>query len=153
MKVLIVFLALLMINISFLSYHADMDRYVKLQTNLKAAAEEAAVGASLCQDEEQYGKGYLVIDENDAEEYISFVAEEIEGTLPDFIEADVRYEMKIFDDIKGYDGMEMYGLEDAYPSVWVKLVVDSKDLFRLPFLEKTQTNRSAIYQWDTWKDN
>ena len=41
MKVLIVFLGLLMINISFLSYHADMDRYVKLQTNLKAAAEEA----------------------------------------------------------------------------------------------------------------
>ena len=42
MKVLIVFLGLLLINLSFLSYHSDIDRFEKLQINLKAAAEEAA---------------------------------------------------------------------------------------------------------------
>ncbi|MBQ2868122.1 MAG: hypothetical protein IJE87_07095, partial [Firmicutes bacterium] len=117
MKVLIVFLGLLLINISFLSYHSDMDRYVKLQTNLKAAAEEAAAGASLCQEEEQYGKGYLVIDEFGAEEYVTFIAEEVERSLPESMEADVTYEMKIFDDRKGYEDMEEYGLEEMYPAV------------------------------------
>ncbi|MBQ6686794.1 MAG: hypothetical protein IJM99_11875 [Firmicutes bacterium] len=151
MKVLIVFLGLLLINISFLSYHSDMDRYVKLQTNLKAAAEEAAAGASLCQEEEQYGKGYLVIDEFGAEEYVTFIAEEVERSLPESMEADVTYEMKIFDDRKGYEDMEEYGLEEMYPAVWVRMTINSRDLFRLPFLEKTRSVRSAVYQWDTWK--
>ena len=150
MKILIVFLGLLLINISFLSYHSDMDRYVKLQTNLKAAAEEAAAGASLCQDEEQYGKGYLVIDALEAEEYVSFVAEDMERRLPEYMDADVLYEMKIFDDQKGYEGIESYGLEETLPAVWVCMTINSKDLFRLPFLEKRVTNRSAAYQWDTW---
>ena len=153
MKVLIVFLGLLLINVSFLSYHSDMDRYITLQTNLKAAAEEAAAGASLCQDEEQYGKGCLVIDPSGAEEYVAFVAKDMERRLPGFMEAQVEYEMKIFDDVKGYEGIENYGVDEAYPAVWVRLTVNSKDLFRLPFLEKSQTKRSAVYQWDTWKGN
>ena len=150
MKVLIVFLGLLLINVSFLAYQSDMDRYVKLQTNLKAAAEDAAAGASLCQDEAEYGKGYLVIDNFEAEEYVSFVAEDVKRKLPDYLEADVQYEMKIFDDSKGYEGAELYGLEKMLPAVWVRFTINSKDIFRLPFLEKTETHRSAVYQWDTW---
>ena len=150
MKVLIVFLGLLLINISFLAYQSDMDRYVKLQTNLKAAAEDAAAGASLCQDEEAYGKGYLVIDDAKAEEYVSFVAEDMKRRLPEYMGAEVRYEMKIFDDSKGYEGAELYDLEKMLPAVWVRFTINSKDIFRLPFLEKTETNRSAVYQWDTW---
>lgn len=150
MKVLIVFLGLLLINVSFLAYQSDMDRYAKLQTNLKAAAEDAAAGASLCQDEVEYGKGYLVIDDIKAEEYVSFVAEDMKRRLPEYMEADVRYEMKIFDDSKGYEGAELYDLEKMLPAVWVRFTINSKDIFRLPFLEKTETNRSAVYQWDTW---
>ncbi|MBR2001309.1 MAG: hypothetical protein IJ994_03265 [Firmicutes bacterium] len=151
MKVLIVFLGLLLINLSFLSYHSDLDRYEKLQTQLKAAAEEAAAGASLCQDEAQYGKGYLVIDGTAAEEYVTFVTDHVEQALPEYMDAEVSYEMRIFDDEKGYDGIEEYGVSEPYPAVWVRMTADSKDLFRLPFLEKTRTKRSAIYQWDTWK--
>ena len=151
MKVLIIFLGLLLINLSFLSYHSDIDRFEKLQINLKAAAEEAAAGASLCQDETQYGKGFLVIDGNCAEEYVAFVAEDVERRLPDRMEAEVKYEMKIFDDEKGYDGIEEYGVSESLPAVWVRMTVHSKDLFRLPLLEKTETKRSAVYQWNTWK--
>ncbi|MBQ8589569.1 MAG: hypothetical protein IJ486_03850, partial [Firmicutes bacterium] len=151
MKVLIVFLALLLVNISFLSYHSDMDRYEKLQVNLKAAAEEAAAGAALCQEESQYGKGFLVIDRTGAEEYVAFMAEDMERRLPKAMEAEVEYELKIFDDEKGYDGLEVYGISETYPAVWVRMTVTSRDMFRLPFLEKTVTKRSAVYQWDTRK--
>jgi len=151
MKVLIVFLGLLMINVSFLSYHSDMDRFEKMQITLKAAAEEAAAGAALCQEEEQYGKGLLVIDEKGAEDYISFVAKDVEHKLPKVMEAKVDYEMEIYDDEKGYRGMEERGIEEEFPAVWVRLTVHSRDLFRLPFLERTVTKRSAVYQWDTWK--
>ena len=152
MKILIVFLGLLLINISFLSYHSDLDRFEKMQVTLKAAAEEAAAGAALCQDEAQYGKGFLVIDRQGAEEYVEFVAGDVERRLPSSMEAQVDYEMEIFDDEKGYDGIETHGGMEAYPAVWVRLTVHSRDLFRLPFLEKTVTKRSAIYQWDTWKE-
>lgn len=152
MKILIVFLGLLLINISFLSYHSDLDRFEKMQVTLKAAAEEAAAGAALCQDEAQYGKGFLVIDRRGAEEYVEFVAGDVERRLPSSMEAQVDYEMEIFDDEKGYDGIETHGGMEAYPAVWVRLTVHSRDLFRLPFLEKTVTKRSAIYQWDTWKE-
>ncbi len=150
MKVLIVFLGLLLINVSFLSFQSDMDRFEKLQITLKAAAEEAAAGAALCQDEAQYGKGFLVIDSDGAEEYISFVADDVERRLPVHMEAQVDYEMQIFDDEKGYDGMTERGVEKEYPAVWVRLTLCSRDLFRLPFLEKTVVRRSATYQWDTW---
>lgn len=152
MKILIVFLGLLLINISFLSYHSDLDRFEKMQVTLKAAAEEAAAGAALCQDEAQYGKGFLVIDRRGAEEYVDFVAGDVERRLPPSMEAQVDYEMEIFDDEKGYDGIEAHGGMEAFPAVWVRLTVHSRDLFRLPFLEKTVTKRSAIYQWDTWKE-
>lgn len=152
MKVLIVFLGLLMIHISFLSYHSDMDRFEKMQTALKAAAEEAAAGAALCQEEEQYGKGLLVIDKKEAEHYVSFVAKDIETKLPQTMEARVDYEMEIYDDETGYQGIKRRGIEEEFPAVWVRLTVKSRDLFRLPFLEKTVTKRSAVYQWNTWKE-
>ena len=151
MKVLIVFLGLLMINVSFLSYHSDMDRFEKMQITLKAAAEEAAAGAALCQEETQYGKGFLVIDEKGAEEYVSFVAKDVERKLPQSMEAKVDYEMEIYDDEKGYSRMEQHGIEEEVPAVWVRLTAHSKDLFRLPFLEKKVTRRSAVYQWNNWK--
>lgn len=151
MKILIVFLGILLINVSFLAFDSDMDRYEKLQVVLKAAAEEAAAGAALCQDEAQYGKGFLVIDSRAAEEYAAFAAADVERRLPEPMGAKVNYEMKIFDDAKGYDGIENCGVSGESPAVWIRLTATGKDLFRLPFVSQTVTKRSAVYQWDTWK--
>lgn len=150
MKPFIVFLALLIVNVSFLSFHSDMTRYEKLQVYLKAAAEEAACGGALFQDEEAYGRGVLAIKENEAQNYVNFVMEQTESELQKSIAGKVEYEVEIFDDQRGYDRCEEYGLKPGTPAVRVSMLVTCRDLFRLPFLRVEQIRRSSVYQWQNF---
>ena len=138
MKIFIVFLAMMLVLTSFIAFSADMDRYVKLQGHLKALAEECAAGAALFTDESRYAAGDMVIDQDSAEAYVDFLCGD-----------DIRPEMTIFDDEKGYSGLESYGLRKHKPTVAVTLVyTSSRDLFRLPFLEAHTVSRTATYQWE-----
>ena len=148
MKTFVVFLALMLLNVSFLSFHTDMDRYQKLQVYLKAAAEEAAAGGALCRDEEAFGSGLLAVREDDARRYAAFIIEGAEKELQESIGGSAEWKVEIFDDEKGYGGCEKYGLTQGLPAVLVSVNIKCRDLFRLPFLSVTSVKRSAVYQWE-----
>lgn len=138
---------MLLVNVSFLSFHSDMTRYQKLQVYLKAAAEEAACGSALFQDEEAYGRGILAIREQDADAYARFVMAQTDSELKKSIDGSVAYDLEIFDDERGYDGCTAYGLAPGMPAVRISMDVSCRDLFRLPFLRVERVRRSAVYQW------
>ena len=123
------FLALFIINMSFVVYQGDLDRYVRLQTFLKATAEEAACAAALYYDEEAYSRGFMEINQAEGEKYLEellFQAEEKLKLGGDF-------------SLTGY--MEVEDRE-----VMVTLELNCEDLFRLPYLKKDKVLRSAKYE-------
>ncbi|MEG1930140.1 MAG: hypothetical protein RR131_03275 [Anaerovorax sp.] len=138
MKVLIVFMALLVINVSFMVYQSDMGRYERIQNFLKATAEECAAGAALYYDETYYGTGKLVFNYKSGEDYVVYLLQNLGGNAQ--IQGDrIVYELAYEDDLLGYT-------REAVPSVTVSLKVGVKDLFRLPFLSVTEVTRKAKYQ-------
>ena len=148
MKVFIVFFAMLILNISFLSFNGDMDAYVKLQIHLKALAEESAAGASLFHDKERYGEGLLSIDETAANAYIQFLVQKREENDSLFSKGDISIDTFYFDDVKGYACCSEYRVCKEKPAVVVTLTYCGDDMFRLPFLFVDTASRTATYQWD-----
>ena len=148
MKTFLVFLAVMLLNISFLCFHSDMAHYQKLQVFLKAAAEECAGGGALYQDEEAFSQGKLVIKEEEAKKFAKALAEDTGNKLSGRAKGKLDITLQIFDDEKGYRGCEAYGLRDGTPSVYAELRLSCRDLFRLPFFTLTAVKRGAVYQWE-----
>ena len=148
MKTFIVFLALMLVFTAFLSYTSDMGRYVQLQNHLKALAEDCACGCSLFADEDEYSEGRLVIDEDSAQRYASFITREAVQSMPPLAKGHVSASVMIYDDAKGYDGSEAYGFVSGLPGTVVTLTYTGPDMFRLPFLTVTDITRTAVYQWE-----
>lgn len=144
MKVFLVFLSLLMVNVTFVTYQGDMNRYLQLRAFLKAEAEECAAGASLYYDEEAFSNGRMVIAETEARAYVNRITEEAAASHMIPPDGKLFWSMTIADDEKGYpDG-------ERDPSVTVNLHLNTPDLFRLPFLEVTEVSREAKYQLAGW---
>jgi hypothetical protein len=140
MKVLLVFLALMMLNLTFISYKGDLNRYLQLRTFLKAVAEESAGGAALYYDEEAFGFGNMIIKDRDAELFVDSLVMRAGQLLSLEDGESLDYEMVILDD---RDGGAARGLS---PTVEVILTLTSRDLFRLPFLTVEQVSRAAKYE-------
>ena len=137
MKVFIVFLGLLIINLSFLSYHEDMSRYIQAQTFLKALAEECAAGASLYYDEEKYSEGKMIFLYDECRKYTEATIEESKSRMPFSKDSGFQYQISYEDDLHG---------SGEIPAVIVEIKVNTEDLFRLPFLEWTEITRKAKYE-------
>ena len=144
MKVFLVFLALFLVNITFLVYQGDMNRYVQIQAFLKAVAEECAAGASLYYDEEEYGRGKMVIDKGEAMAYGDYIVSRAEGDPSLGGRGSLSWDMEIVDDNSEETG------EGNSPSVTVRIHLNTPDLFRLPFLEVCQVSRDARYEIAQW---
>jgi hypothetical protein len=142
MKVFIVFMALLIINVSFLSYQGDLGRYVRCQAFLKAVAEECAAGASLYYDEDAYSDGQLRFKYEESRAYIEHILEKSTQEMPLPRDSELDYSVAFQDDHLGY---EAESPEDI-PSVTVELTAKTEDLFRLPFLAVTEVKRAARYE-------
>ena len=140
MKVFIIFIALLIANITFISYQGDLNRYVRLQTYLKAVAEEAAAGAALYYDEVSYSHGSMIINKEEGEKYIKHLLIRAGQTLDLREGENLTAEMEVLDDSNGAADT------GASPAVTVTLSLTVTDLFRLPFLTKEQVVRSAKYE-------
>lgn len=138
MKVFIVFFALLIVNLSFMVYQSDMANYEQVQSYLKATAEECAAGASLYYDEASYSEGRLTFQYQEGEAYVKYLLEN-QKSNPLGKKAQVQYHMVYEDDTIGYSGNEI-------PSVTVLLKMQTPDLFRLPFLTRTEVVRMAKYE-------
>lgn len=139
MKVFMIFIALLIINTSFMTYHCDLNNYTKLQAYMKALAEDAAAGAALYYDEEAYGNGIMIINKIEGEKFISDLLTQADTRL-----GLVGNESLSFDfDIVDHRGEENLILP---PSVTVTIKFTGRELFRLPFLNHNLLVRSARYE-------
>jgi hypothetical protein len=139
MKVFIVFLGLLILNVSFITYHGDLNRYVRLQVYLKALAEEAAAGVAMYYDEDAYGSGAMIINRTEGEKYLNSLLKNAEKKLR--IEGgSLTAAVEVFDD---GDGASAMGIS---PWVTVTLGLTVPHLFRLTFLNREQVVRSARYE-------
>lgn len=139
MKVFIVFLGLLLINVSFLSYQGDLGRYTRCQMFLKAAAEECAAGAALYYDEAAYAEGKFQFRYDDGRELIEYLMQESRREMSLPCGSILTYEVLFQDDNTGYE-------EGSIPSVTVEITAVTGDLFRLPFLEVHEIKRAAKYE-------
>lgn len=147
MKTFLTFLGLLIVCLSLLCFTSDMDRYVKLQTHMKALAEDCAAGCVLFTDDESYAQGLVVFREGDAAEYVDFLLRKSESESPLFLNGALSAEIRLFDDEKGYEGLTAYHVRQIRPCSVVSLSWSGPDLFRLPFLSLTGAKRVAVYEW------
>lgn len=148
MKTFIIFLAFVLISVSCLCFNSDFNNFVQLQNHMKALAEDAAVGSALVLDSGEYSKGRLVIDEESARSYVSFLLEEAKKGYFSPRRGRLSWELHIFDDDKGYSGCEVYGLEPAKPASVVTIHFSSDSLFRMSIFSKNSVSRTASYQWE-----
>ncbi|NLP29845.1 MAG: hypothetical protein GX363_01800 [Clostridiales bacterium] len=137
MKVFIVFIGLLILNVTFITYQGDLNRYVQLQNYLKAVAEECASGASLYYDEEAYSEGLMVINRVEAIKYVEDRVGRAFDSLNLEEKESLSYDIEIIDDSSG---------ESLSPYVIVTLRLNTNDLFRLSFLKVNRVVRSAKYE-------
>jgi hypothetical protein len=140
MKVFLVFLAMLIVNTTFVVHQGDLNRYVRLQTFLKALCEEAAAGAALYYDEESYSHGFMVINQEEGEKYIDYLIVKAKDSLNLDGNENLTADIEIVDEENGVLELGMW------PSVTVTLYLNSRDLFRLPFIKREQVIRSARYE-------
>lgn len=131
MKVFIVFLGLLMVNLNFFAYTSDLNRFEKLEQRLKAAAEDCASGAALYYDHDLYGEGLYHIDQRKAQDYIAAQLEAAEKELNKYLICTLSAQAEFQD-----------------RSVVVAVNYQGEDLFRQPFLKKTEVTRIAEYKWE-----
>ena len=146
MKTFLTFLGLLVVCLSLLCFTSDMDRYAKLQTHMKALAEECAAGSVLFTDDEAYSQGSVVFREADAGKYVSFMLQQAQGDAL-YLKGHLTAELRLFDDEKGYDGLIAYRVYRMRPCSVVSLYWEGPDLFRLPFFSLRTAKRTAVYEW------
>ena len=140
MKIFIVFIGLLVINVSYLSYQGDIENFVRKQAFLKFTAEECSAGAATLIVEEEYAEGRIVFNyeagQSYADEYINYVKEKtkLKGTL--------SCKLSFEDDNLGYN-IENF---NNIPAVNAVVRFETEDIFRLPMITLTEIERSARYE-------
>ncbi len=147
MKLFITFLGLLIVCLSLLCFSSDIDRYAKLQLHMKALAEDCSAGSMLFTDAAEYAAGRIVIKEDDVSEYVNFILSRASGSHELLREGRLEAEIRLFDERKGYEGADAFGIEKERPSCVITLRWEGPDIFRLPFFELRSASRTAVYEW------
>ncbi|MDD2189587.1 MAG: hypothetical protein PHV71_03255 [Eubacteriales bacterium] len=140
MKVFIVFIGMLIINMSFMSYQGDLSRFVRCQIYMKALAEECAAGASLYYDEAAYSEGLMYFRNEECRKYIDYIIKESETEMPLPKNSILTYEVSFEDDTQEHES------KDNIPSVTVVITAKTGDVFGLPFLKVTEVERASKYE-------
>ena len=149
MKIFIVFLGLMTIGVSFVSYQGDMNAYVHMQAVLKEACEECAAGAALLIDEEEYGNGRIVFDQEKGRKYAEkYTNHIVKDSFKDNVKSAVCTLKFKDDDVSDFEpGDAEYG--SPYPTVTAVIKLETEDLFGLPLLTVTEVERQACYELKT----
>ena len=138
MKVYIVFLALLIVHISFMAFNHDMGRYLMLQNLFKNTSEECAAEAALLLDEEEFYKGRIIFlkDNQDSERALKVVCQSI--GLSQGYSLTLEYE----------DDSTSYGPNnpDNNPRVTATINVDVSTLFQTRLFDETVITRISCYE-------
>lgn len=133
-------MGLLLVGVSFVIFQGDMNRYLQIQSFLKATAEECAAGAALYYDSEAYSLGRMYFQRDEASRYVAYMVEEAAGVMSLSGTEELTYELTISDE---RDGDLPLGQS---PWVQVTLCYETEDLFRLSFLEVNRVVRSGKYE-------
>lgn len=140
MKIFIVFMGLLVINVSFLSYQGDMNQFVRQQAILKFLAEECAASAAALMDEEEYALGRMVFNHERGEEHVE---DFLQYTITAWgLTGQLSCKLDFEDDQMGYPDEN----PSEIPAVSATIRYETEDLFHLPFITLTQLERKARYQ-------
>ncbi|HML38785.1 MAG TPA: hypothetical protein PKA19_15420 [Bacillota bacterium] len=153
MKILLVGVAIILINVMSLTFHADYARYELTEQALKNEADKCAAAAILYFDEEAYGDGELFLKDNDA-------VEAVKGMLDE----KCSYQMHLLDDSGRHRTYENGKLKSetafSYPYTFVdeagyESVIDrpavivtvsyESDFYRLDGIESKTIMRSSMY--------
>ncbi|MBR5228407.1 MAG: hypothetical protein IKV96_01065 [Firmicutes bacterium] len=165
MKVFIVFLALLMVNIGFITFQDDHTVYENMQYSIRRVAEDCAYGCSMYFDSEAYSEGFLIYDTEEAVRYIESVLQKrLENDSRDAIK-ELHYTAYFFNEdgtcriIRDGNDDGVIGVEYPYilsddqgyeetvnePMVKVVVTAETEDIFRQDFLYSRQIIRSSSY--------
>lgn len=156
MKQLIVGIALFIIFSMGTVYQADYSKVKAAEDTLKRQTDDSASGVIFCIDALKYAEGDIIFDDNNVLEYAR-------NTLPPDYETIVT----IFDDgMRKYKDGVLFGSaggitypyhytdENGYyalvngPAIAITAIKKTNDLYRLPFLTKTEIKRSSMYTFE-----
>lgn len=105
MKVLITGTAIILLNIFFLTYQQDIDKYIRAETQLKAIAEECAAGSALyCEKKREGLEGKIIANPTEMIKYVEYIITyslNLNNNLKPKDESyikDIDYYLYIFDD-------------------------------------------------------
>lgn len=87
MKILLVGIAIIIINVLSITYHADYSHYELTEQALKNEADKCAAAAVLYFDEEAYGDGVLLLKDDDAVKAVE-----------EMLDEKCTWQMHLFDD-------------------------------------------------------
>lgn len=128
MKTFIVFLALLLVMSCMFVFQNDMDRYIRLQDDLKTLAEECANGGAMCISSTYGEPGVTLINAEAAQKYCEYRCSET--------------------DLSGGTVTASSSLTHGGTALVVRLVWTGQPLFRLSFVRSVDTlSREACYEW------
>lgn len=153
MKILLVGIAIIIINVLSITFHADYSRYELTEQAMKNEADKCASAAVLYFDEKAYGDGELLLKDDDA-------IKAVEGMLDE----KCTWQMHLFDDSGRYRLYEKgrldadvvfsypYSFEDETgyetiidrPSVIVTVSYEG-DFYRLDGVGQKSITRSSMY--------
>lgn len=140
MKVFIVFLSLLIVEVSLMTFHSGLGRYIELQNTFKMASEECAAQAALLLNEEEFKSGEIVFDyekgQSDTTAYLAHCCRQL--GIPDGYTLNLLYE----DDFCQYSDKNT----EHRPRVTATISVDVSRLFVSPPFENTVITRSSCYE-------
>lgn len=142
MKVLIVFLGVLLMCLSCLTYQADANAYKHDVVLLKEMADEAACQAGLCVDDAAYGRGEYCFAYAQATRYAAEYVAAQQDALTAVLAGDIACEISFEDDAKGYGE----GNREQKPAVTIHLTADTEDMFRLAGLKKEKIVACSRYE-------
>lgn len=153
MKILLVGVAIILINVMSLTFHADYARYELTEQALKNEADKCAAAAVLYFDEESYGEGELLLKDGEA-------VAAVEGML----NKKCTWQMHIFDDSGRHrtyeDGSLEWDTTFSYPYSFTdeaghETIIDQpavivtvsyeSDFYRLGGVEQKTIKRSSMY--------
>lgn len=140
MKVFIVFLSLLIVNVSLMTFHSGLGRYIELQNTFKMASEECAAQAALLLNEEEFSKGLYVFDyvkgQSESTKYLAALC--VRLGIRDGYNVSLHYE----------DDFIRYSVNNPghLPRVTATISVDVSSLFVSPPFEKAMIKRSSCYE-------
>ncbi len=141
-KVFIVFMSVFIFSVYAISFQGDLNSYCREELVFKEITEEAAAGASLLIEEEEFSIGNIVFDYEKGKEYAAEYINHSKINSRILQKGKETFSIEFQDDKMGYDRDNT----EKIPAVRVTLKCETKDMFRIPFVKVCHMERTSEYE-------